>query len=144
MNAPIAKITESIANDIMLLVQTVMGENGLSNSVLNGDVQVEVRNYESPVIDYIFDDYLTYIETGRKPCSGKMPQISSLRDWAIKKGIPADNSTLFLISRSIWRKGITSRPILATLEEEIEKNFMMQWADKLFDVIVKELDVYFR
>ncbi|GAB6011054.1 hypothetical protein [Viscerimonas tarda] len=142
MNAPTLKVVESIVRDIMDLVQTIMNANDLRESALNKDTQLKIREQGNPVIDIIFNDYLSYLETGRRARSGKMPRISDLRDWALKKGIPTDNSALFLIARSIWQKGLTARPILAVLEEEIEKSFMHQWADSLFEALVGELKSY--
>jgi hypothetical protein len=139
MNERIVEMTGSIAGDIITLVKTILDTNDLRNSALRKDVQMKVRKQENPVIDLIFDDYLSYIEAGRKPRTGKMPRLSDLRDWAVKKGIPADNGTLFLLARSIRKNGIAARPILAVLEEELEKRFRLQWADKLFECIANEI-----
>ncbi len=155
MTDDIAKVIQAIANDILRLSQTILGDasigtnaktgkNTLKNSMLAKNVKVEIRNLDEPiVIETLFDNYVQYIEQGRKPRQGKQPPIDALRDWALARGIPTDNSTLFMISRAIWRDGQTGRPILATLEEEIAKQFEDKWADMLFEAITGQLNKYF-
>lgn len=155
MDTAITKAMEAIAADVLKLSQTILsdrnigtntktGKNTLKNSALEDSVRVEIRKMgESVVIETLFDNYISYIEQGRKPRTGKQPPIDALRDWALSRGIPTDNSTLFLIGRAIWRDGYEGRPVLATLEEEIEKQWDGKWADMLFDTIMDELNKYF-
>lgn len=140
----IIKVMEAIAADVLKLSHIVMEDNNLKGSALDKNTQVTVKqSADSIVIETLFDNYVDYIEQGRKPMSGKQPPIDALRDWALSRNIPADNDTLFLISRAIWRDGIEARPILSTLEEEIEKAFDERWADQLFEAITDELTKYF-
>lgn len=137
------KIIETIANEILTLAHTLMEspEMGLRQSALNRDVRVVVSSYENPVvIETVFNDYIDYIEQGRKPMTGKQPPIDALRDWALAHGIATDNSTLFLISRAIWRNGYEARPILATLEQEIDERWESEWADMIFEEIMNQLN----
>lgn len=155
MDTAITKAMEAIAADVLKLSQTILsdrnigtntktGKNTLKNSALEDSVRVEIRKMgESVVIETLFDNYISYIEQRRKPRTGKQPPIDALRDWALSRGIPTDNSTLFLIGRAIWRDGYEGRPVLATLEEEIEKQWDDKWADMLFDTIMDELNKYF-
>ncbi len=154
MTKGIEKVIENIANDVLTLAKTIVGEELsankssnkgiLKNSALQNDIQVKVVEMQGQVvIETMFNNYLNYIEQGRKPRSGKQPPIDALREWALSRGIPTDNSTLFLIGRAIWRDGLQARPILATLEEKIEEQFEDQWADLLFESITDELNKYF-
>ncbi|MBB4036958.1 hypothetical protein GGR21_002872 [Dysgonomonas hofstadii] len=144
MKDSITQIIEVIAADVMKLSHIVMENNNLKNSALDKNMRVQVKQADnSIVIETLFDNYIDYIEQGRKPMTGKQPPIDALRDWALSRGIPTDNSTLFLISRAIWRDGTESRPILSALEEEIEKAFDEKWADQLFEAITDELTKYF-
>lgn len=53
--------------------------------------------------------YGLYVEKGRRP--GKPPPpISAIRRWATRKGIP--ESALYVLARSIGRKGIKARPYM--------------------------------
>ncbi len=147
------KVIEAISADVLKLVQIVLdddkvgtnpktGKNTLRRGALAKDVKANVRQAgDSVVIDVLFGNYLDYIEQGRAPRSGKQPPIDQLRDWALARNIPTDNSTLFLISRAIWRDGYEGRPVLATVEEELEKAFDERWADLIFDAVTEGLEI---
>lgn len=155
MNTELQKVIEAITADIITLAQIVMDDDGiginnktgkdtLRDSSLLQDMKVDISERDnSIVIDLLFDHYIEYIEQGRKPRTGKQPPIDALRDWALARNIPADNSTLFLISRAIWRDGFEGRPILATLEEEIDKHFEEEWADMILEAMMSEVEKLF-
>lgn len=154
MNQEATKVIEAIAADVLRLSRMILdgnaginqktGRNTLKGSALSESVQVQINNSsDGVVIETLFGNYIDFIEQGRKPRQGKQPPLDALRDWALQRGIPTDNSTLFLISRAIWRDGVEGRPILATLEEEIEKQFDEVWADQLFEAVTEELNKYF-
>lgn len=153
MNEATIKIVEALASEILTLAQLIMedgsigtnpkaGRNTLRDSVLKNGIGQEV-NAENAVIQTFFNHYIDYIENTRAPKSGKMPPISTLRDWAEKNGIATDNSTLYLIARAIWRDGHEGRPILATLEQEIDSLFDKEYYDKLFEALIEDLTKYF-
>lgn len=155
MDKNILIVINAIADDILELSKSIFdrndigtnrktGKNTLKESALSDSIKVEVSNMgESVVIRALFDNYIDYIENGRKPQSGKQPPIDALRDWALERGIPTDNSTLFLIGRAIWRDGYQGRPVLFTLEEEIDKLMDEKWADRLLESLTKELEKQF-
>lgn len=148
------QVTQAIADDLRTLVNTIANDIGTnpktgrntlasSNLIKNTDIKVNPKD-GSVVIDILFDNYVNYIEHGRKPRTGKQPPIDALRDWALERNIPTDNSTLFLISRAIWRDGIEGRPILATLEEEIDHCMEGEWGDMLSDAAMQEIKNLFK
>lgn len=142
MGSNIKPIVEAIAAEILSLAHSIIDDSdiGLRDSALKKDMQVIVSSYSDPiVIETVFNDYVEYIENGRCPMSGKQPPMDKLRDWALARGIPTDNSTLFLISRAIGRNDNRARPILATLEEQIEERWENEWADLIAEEITKEL-----
>jgi len=149
MNKALQHIINEITSEITLLADTIFKDDKISgNPKVNKntlrdkakDIDVSWREQNgSIVIDTYFDNYLTYLEKGRKPRRGKFPPMDELRDWALSRNIPTDNSTLFLIARAIWRDGHEGRPILATLEEQIEKKFDTEWYDKLFEAICADI-----
>ena len=55
------------------------------------------------LITIVVNDYIDYIESGRG--SGKMPPTKPIIDWCRRHGIPSDNSTVYLIRRSIGENG---------------------------------------
>ncbi len=149
------KVVEEISRDIVALAQFVIdndsigmnkktGKNTLKDSLLIRDVDSRISfggNGDNVVIEVLFNNYIDYIEKGRRP--GTMPPVSALKEWAQSRGIPTDNGTLFAIANAIKRDGIEGRPILATLEREIENSFESEWADKLFEAMTSELNKYF-
>ncbi|GAB6007505.1 hypothetical protein [Dysgonomonas reticulitermitis] len=117
-------------------VNSKTGRNTLKDSALVKDVGSRIsfgNNGDNVVIELLFNNYIDYIEKGRRP--GKMPPISALKEWAQSRGISTDNSTLFAIANAIKRDGIEGRPVLATLEREIENSFENEWYDKLFEAM---------
>jgi len=146
MAAAIIASAQNILSDSRVAVNPKTGKNNLRNSLLSRDIESIVRITESGgiVINTFFGNYLRYIEQGRPPKQGKMPPVDALRDWALKNGLSADNDTLWAISYAIWRDGYAGRPILATLEKEIEKSWQQQWADELFFCFISELNNYFK
>lgn len=141
----IDKIIETLASEIIILIQTKLKEQGIDEkSKLYQNLKVEVDSSgQTIVIDILFDNYITYIENGRAPKTGKRPPIESLKDWAQNKGISTDNATLHAISTAIWRDGIEPRPILAALENEIEAYLDNELSDKLLNAITATLNTYF-
>lgn len=143
MSDAIIKALHSIAEDILSLVHLILDENGLKNSALKDETRCAVEASGNPVFSIIFNDYIDYLENGRSSDSGNAPPISVLRDWALLKGIPTTNDVLYAIAETIKRQGTAPRPILAMLEHEIDDSFNNQWADQLFEIIIKEVEVFF-
>lgn len=155
MTDHVLKVVEEISRDIVALAQFILdndstgvnnktGKNTLKDSVMIKDADSRISfgsNGDNVVIELLFNNYIDYIEKGRRP--GKMPPISALKEWAQSRGISTDNSTLFAIANAIKRDGIEGRPVLATLEREIENSFENEWYDKLFEAMTSELNKYF-
>ena len=140
MNTEIQSVIEAIANDVLILSQLILEDNGISNE----NVRTQIASLGDPVvIEALFDNYVDFIEHDRPREYGKQPPIDALRDWALSRGIPTDNGTLFLIARAIWRDGHEGRPIIATLEKEIEESFDKEFYTKLFNSTINELIKYF-
>lgn len=115
-------------------------KNTLRNSRLKRWALIDAT--EIPFIVLTVNDYIEYIESGRKPMAKKVP-IAALKEWAMRKGIKSDNKTLYAIQQAIYRDGISPRPIMATFYEMLEKEWETRLADKLFDAITISLEKYF-
>lgn len=135
----ISKIVMEFSKDIMDIVRVVMESNIGSDSYKN--LQVITKNDGDLVFDILLNDYLTYIESGRRK-GAKMPPVEPIVRWARSKGIPTDNSTIYLIRRAISRDGIAPRPFMATVMEQIDLN-MENLYDKIFDEITKLINDFF-
>lgn len=147
----ISKIVMEFSKDIMDIVRVVMESNLLDNhkvgrNTINGsdiykNLQVIAKNDGDLVFDILLNDYLTYIESGRRK-GAKMPPVEPIVRWARSRGIPTDNSTIYLIRRAISRDGIAPRPFMATVMEQIDLN-MENLYDKIFDEITKLINDFF-
>ena len=139
------------SKDLMQLVRMVMesnvginvktGSNTLINSQIYNTLSVKATNNGDLIFDIILNDYLVYIENGRRK-GAKMPPVEPIVRWAKSKGIPTDNSTIYLIRRAIARDGIKARPFMAHVMEEMDR----EWnglADEIFNVIMEETDKFF-
>lgn len=148
----IGKIVMEFSKDLMTLVRMVMESNvGInrktgSNTLVGSDIykslSVKATNDGDLVFDIILNDYITYIESGRRK-GAKFPPVAPIVAWARKKGIPTDNSTIFLIRRAISRDGIAPRPIMAYVMDEVDREWDGQLADKLFNQIIEIIDKFF-
>ena len=147
----ISKIIMEFSKDIMALVRMVMesnvginskvGVNTLVNSNIYKTLSVKATNDGDLVFDIILNDYLVFIESGRRK-GAKMPPVEPIVRWCKQKGIPTDNSTIYLIRRAISRDGIKARPFMAHVMEELDR----EWdgvADEIFNVIIQEIDKFF-
>lgn len=141
------KAAEVIAADTIRLAQRAIDEalgQGGRDSRLKDSLLTQINvSPDSVVVNLLMDNYVNYIDQGRKPRSGKLVPIDQLRDWALDAGIDADNGTLYAISQAIWRDGIAPRPILAKIEQYADEAFEDRWADLLMDAVIDDLVTYF-
>ena len=148
----ISKIVMEFSKDLMTLVRMVMesnvginqkvGRNTLTSSEIYKTLSVKATNDGDLVFDIILNDYLTFIESGRRK-GAKFPPVEPIVRWARSRGIPTDNSTIFLIRRAISRDGIKPRPIMQYVLEEVDKEWNDGLADKLFEKIIEVIDNFF-
>ena len=148
----INKLVMEFTKDIMQLVRAVMegqelvnhkvGRNTIIGSDIYNNLQVKATNDGDLVFDILLNDYLTFIESGRRK-GAKFPPVEPIVKWARKRGIPTDNSTIFLIRRAISRDGIAPRPFMDKVFEDIEYAWDKGWADELFDEIMKMINDFF-
>lgn len=146
-------IMASIASDIVTIIRLVMESDVGTNSKTNTNTLVGsnlyktlktiARNDGDLVFDIMMNDYLQYVENGRRK-GAKWPPIDPIVQWMKRKGIQPTNSNIFLIRRSIAEQGIKPRPILAKALELIDDKWNDKWADRLFEVIIGELEGYFK
>ncbi|NDV83959.1 hypothetical protein [Bacteroides sp. 51] len=153
MNEHIYKALTVIAEDIIELVRRVLAsddvgvnlkvdKNTLKDSNLYKEIETDVDN-SNPVVYMLLNQYVEYVERGRERYHTPKVPIDALRDWAVRKGIGSDNSTLFAIQRSIYNLGIRPRPILYYVFEELDELFEKEYFDRIFDSIIKEIEEYF-
>jgi len=148
----IGKIVMEFSKDLMQLVRMVMesnvginqkvGRNTLTSSQIYKTLSVRATNDGDLIFDIVLNDYITFIESGRRK-GAKFPPVEPIVRWARSRGIPTDNSTIFLIRRAISRDGIKPRPIMQYVFEEVDREWDEQLADELFNKIMDLIDNFF-
>lgn len=148
----IGKIVMEFSKDLMQLVRMVMesnvginqkvGRNTLTSSQIYKTLSVKATNDGDLIFDIVLNDYIQFIESGRRK-GAKFPPVEPIVRWARSRGIPTDNSTIFLIRRAISRDGIKPRPIMQYVFEEIDREWDEQLADELFNKIMEMIDNFF-
>tara|TARA_R110000803_G_scaffold80887_2_gene146733 strand:+ start:1247 stop:1732 length:486 start_codon:yes stop_codon:yes gene_type:complete len=80
------------------------------------------------------NDYLTYVDEGRKP--GSYPPIQAISRWASTKGI--SQSVVFPIARSIFKHGIKPTNVIQLTTREFETSPTL--TNKYEDIISKRIE----
>lgn len=144
-------LAKAFAEDVMNITADIMASSMLVNDKVgsntispNSDIYKEMYAKASGniVIQLLLNDYVQYIESGRKAGS-KFPPIQPIVQWAKKRNIPTDNSTIFLIRRAIAEDGIRPRPFMYKVLETIDKKWEGDWSSELFNELTKIIDEFF-
>ena len=145
-------ILVAFTKDMIEIVRAVMDSpygindkvhrNTLNDSNVYKQLTAKVTHDGDLIFDLMLNDYIRYIESGRR-VGAKFPPVEPIVKWARQHGIPTDNSTIFLIRRAISRDGISPRPIMAVVFDELDKKWDKDWADELFEEIMKIITEYF-
>lgn len=143
----IADIMTEAKSIVLVVMSSELGVNNKigKNTLVDSDIfnSVSVKSEDIEVVTLLVNDYIDYIEHGRKP--GSFPPPHAIAEWCARKGLPTDNSTVFLICRSIYEKGIAPRPIFDGSEgvwETIDSVFDA-WAEEIFTAITSGLTAWF-
>lgn len=157
MTPDVSNAIKAIANEIRMLAEYIMdsdvginekvNKNTLKDSLLKSDIMQVISESDNVVIQTLFNHYIVYLEWDRPPFYKKttgIPPIKALIPWARKNGISSDNGTLYAIAYAIFRDGHKGRPILATLDNNINNYWNDKWSNELFQAIIKELTDYFK
>ena len=147
----ITSLAKAFAEDVMNITADIMASSMLVNdkvgrNTIAPDSNIFKEMYAKAsgniVIQLLLNDYVQYIESGRKAGS-KFPPIQPIVQWAKKRGIPTDNSTIFLIRRAIAEDGIRPRPFMYKVLETIDKKWDGEWSSELFNELTKIIDEFF-
>lgn len=121
-------------------VNEKVGKNTLKDSDLHRTANIQSDRIED--YNLFYNDYLEYIESGRKPFARKVP-VQALIQWARRKGIPDDSSTIYAIRESIYKYGIKARKILQYFEQELDELWENDLSNKIFETVTSQLDKIF-
>ena len=148
----ITSLAKAFAEDVMNITADIMASSMLVNdkvgrNTIAPDSNIFKEMYAKAsgniVIQLLLNDYVQYIESGRKAGS-KFPPIQPIVQWAKKRNIPTDNSTIFLIRRAIAEDGIRPRPFMYKVLETIDKKWDGEWSSDLFQELTKIIDEFFQ
>jgi hypothetical protein len=123
-------------------INNKVGKNTLDDSNLRKQIEKKITSNDNIIMSYYFNDYIVYIESGRRK-GAKMIPISALKSWADRKGIPSDNNTLYAISKAIVRDGIAPRPLMSMIMENVTAYIADNDFKDLFDSIVIDVSKFF-
>ena len=138
---------EELAEHAKILVIKGMEENGVNervgwNTLVGSDLweSVDSRVDDLEMLELVINDYYIYVEKGRKP--GTWPPPTAIAAWCQRKGIPSDNSTVFLICRSIYERGIKARPFFENAWDAVD-DYWDTWADEVFEIMTADISEWF-
>lgn len=130
------------------------------NTLINSDLEksVEVKVVSGNEIVFQIADYFEYVVRGWKR-TGNYPGtmrlfIENITKWVRKNGIrfagKTENQVVWAIVKSIWMRGIESRPFLNWDDSEDPSliipfldDYFDKWSDLVYNQIIEELDKYF-
>ena len=142
-------LAKKIAREIMIVWRQLMASdyavNVKSNTTLefsNLDTQAKIEHNNDWTYTLFYNDYLQYIEEGRKPKVTRVP-IRPLVDWMKRNLISDDISVAYAIRESIYKLGIPARPLLEPFGNMLDERFEEKIYDEIFNTIITELDKYF-
>ena len=134
----------NITADIM--ASSVMVNNKVGRNTIAPDSNIfkemKAKASGNIVIELLLNDYVKYIESGRKKGS-KFPPIEAIRQWAKNKLGKEDNLTIYKIRSAIVRDGIKPRPFMYKVLNTIDKKWDGEWSSELFQELTKIIDEFF-
>ena len=144
MQGQIRLIAEEAKGIIMAVLSSEKGVNpkvGV-NTLVNSDLfnQLDYNVDDIEVVNLLVNDYIQYIESGMQP--GHWVNEEYLLPWMVDKNIPTDNNTLYNIQYSIWKWGITPRPIMDDAWKMLDEYFE-DFADKVIEILMTDVEEFF-
>jgi hypothetical protein len=122
----INKILKELKKTMIVTIENILK----NKSNLAKDSQITF-NESKMELEIFLNDYVVFIESGRKARVRKVP-ITALAEWAGRKGINANNSVLFAIQNAIYNNGIPPRDIIEPVLNAIQ------------DTLVNKLDYEYK
>lgn len=141
-------ITNNIRREILSLFRQILESENAINKRSGTDLSVSHLSHDAEahntddIFSLMYNDYLQFIESGRKPFAKKVP-VKALIKWAKERGIPSDNHTIFAIRESIYKRGIEARKLLDPYGKLLDKAWETKWSDSIFNDLINELNKYF-
>jgi len=142
----IARIAFEAVRAIQYIMESEKGINDKvnANTLVDSDIynQIEYNVDDKFLIDILINSYIDNIESGRKPFAKRVP-IEDLIIWCNKKGIQAGNGIVYAIQDSIYKFGISPRPIMVYAFERWDEMWNQSWADEITNEILAPITDFF-
>ena len=146
----ITLLAKVFAKDVMNITADIMASNlmvnkkGINTIAPDSKIfkEMEAKASGNIVIELLLNNYVKYIESGRKKGS-KLPPIEAIRNWAKNKLGKEDNLTIYKIRSAIVRDGIKPRPFMYKVLNTIDKKWDGEWSSELFQELTKIIDEFF-
>jgi len=146
----IEEAIQKVAAEAVRVIQYVMeSERGINdkvniNTLVDSDIysDIDVNIEDLSIINILVNSYIDSIESGRKAGAKRVP-IDALIIWCNKKGIQADNGVVYAIQESIYKYGISPRPIFDMVYNIWDEHFSKYWADEIFNEIIEPIRDFF-
>lgn len=153
----INKTFKAINEDALAIFKLILEDDTISfNERARKNTLKDSRLYDSLstksidntyTINIFYNDYLKYIQTGRKPKARKVP-VKALYEWAKRKGLLTNNATqdnkfIYAVRNSIYVRGIKPRPVQEQLNRQMLEIWHTEWSDKLFEALTYNITKFF-
>jgi hypothetical protein len=119
---------------VKILIRLLKKEGKSSSGALINSIDYRLVETANRIqYQLISNDYLKYVDEGRKP--GSYPNMRAIGDWVRTKGISKE--AIFPIARSIFKFGIKPTNVLQRTIKEIETSntLLRKYEDELVDNI---------
>lgn len=142
------ELATKIAKELMIVWRQLMASEYAINVKSNTTLEFSNLDNEAKIekndwtFSLFYNDYLEYVESGRKPRARKVP-IRPLIDWMKQKGISNDDRVAWAIRESIYQLGIPARPLLEPFSAMLDERFEQKIYDEIFNTIITNLDNFF-
>lgn len=159
----VGEIIKGIAEECKELSKYAMTAHGVNDksgvdTLTNSDIynSIDVKYDDDGVITILVDDYIDYIQGGRRP-NAKFPwklALEVLAEWCQKRLGKSDNTTIYFVWKSIIENGIKPRPIFETLDglwtspsntkdivmEDLTDKYWDKWSSDIFNAVTEDLE----
>lgn len=144
------KVMEELGKDFVAELKAEIVRKGkvATGDLLNSINYRLVQSNNGWTIEIISDNYLTYVDRGRRP--GKMPPSNKLVPWVEARGIKIMNKeggklmtekqVAYIIARAIGKKGIKPTNII----NEVRQNLILKYEDKIKVAMGKDYMTYIK
>lgn len=124
---------------VKILIRLLKREGKSATGALINSISYKLKEVAG-LIQYqlISNDYLTYVDEGRRP--GSYPPIRAISDWVRVKGISQD--AVFPIARSIYKFGIEPTNVISKTLTEIKTSptLIRKYEDTLEEQLEKLIE----